>query len=276
MNGIRINKFLAQCGVCSRRDADKMILEGRVTVNGALAMPGVSVNEYDVVAVDGQVIQRSFQRYIMALNKPIGVTCTEWDAFAEITIKDIIDFPVRMMYMGRLDKNTEGLLLLTNDGELIDKASHGEFSLEKEYEVKVNRPISDKALALMAGGIHLSELDMDTKPCPIERLGEDSFRIILRQGLNRQIRRMCAECGYEVTALKRVRVGNISLGNLPVGAWRLLSEEESGGILKSVQISKEVKKGSGGGEALDRMEDVYILPPESEQVLEKKPWQLHF
>lgn len=223
---IRLNKFIAQSGVCSRRDADELIAAKKVTVNGIYADPGTKVSETDTILIEGKPIKNRDKTVVLAYNKPIGVTCTEKDRFADKKITDMIKYPVRVTYAGRLDKDSEGLILLTNDGDLIDKLMRGSKYHEKEYIVKINREISTDFIEKMSKGIYIKDLDIKTRPCIVEKLGKFTFRIILTQGVNRQIRRMCKALGCTVTALKRVRVANIELANLKIGEYREISGNE--------------------------------------------------
>lgn len=223
---MRLNKYLAHAGVCSRREADSLIAQQRVTVNGSIPTPGQSVSEADEITVDGRVIKGQSRRIVLAFYKPVGVTCTEKDAHAEKVIKDIVNFPERVTYAGRLDKDSEGLLLLTNDGDLIQAMMRGANGHEKEYIVCVHRELSEDFRDKMEKGIYLKELNVMTKECKVELLGNNTFRIILTQGLNRQIRRMCAALGYQVRSLKRVRVMDITLGDLRPGEYRELGRTE--------------------------------------------------
>ncbi len=222
----RLNKFLAECGVCSRREADKLIEAGQVTVNGVVAGMGCKVSEKDKVQVRGKVLHGKEKQVVLAFYKPVGVTCTEKDKHAEKIINDFIKYPVRVTYAGRLDKDSEGLLLLTNDGNLIDAMMCGANRHEKEYVVKVNKEITGEFVEKMSEGMYLAELKTQTRPCQVEKVGKFTFRIILTQGLNRQIRRMCKTLGYEVTALKRERVMNIKLGKLVPGKYIEINGEE--------------------------------------------------
>lgn len=222
----RLNKYLAACGVCSRREADRLIDEGRVTVNGKQASMGMQVDANDKVCVNGKLIHGKNQKVVLAYYKPVGVTCTEKDKFADKKITDVVKFPVRVTYAGRLDKDSEGLLLLTNDGDLIDAMMRGSAGHEKEYIVKVNKEITGEFLEKMSAGVHLSELNLTTKPCKTEKVGKFTFKIVLTQGVNRQIRRMADELGYHVNAIKRVRVVNILLANLKPGEFRQIMGEE--------------------------------------------------
>lgn len=223
---MRLNKYLAHCGVCSRRDADRLIEQGRVLVNGQPASPGQPVGEADEVTVSGRTVQNSKKTVVLAYNKPVGVTCTESDPHADKKITDMIKYPVRVTYAGRLDRDSEGLLLLTNDGDLIQAMMRGANCHEKEYLVKVDREVTREFLDKISGGIYLKDLKIATKPCITEQIGKYTFRMILTQGLNRQIRRMCSACGYRVKSLKRVRVMHIELGNLKPGEYIEISDED--------------------------------------------------
>ena len=217
---VRLNKYLAECGVCSRREADKLIEAGKVSVNGQVADIGCRIKPGDEVRVGTKLLESRSPNVVLAFYKPVGVTCTENDKYAEKTIKDCIDYPIRVTYAGRLDKDSEGLLLLTNDGELINAMMRGAHGHEKEYIVKVDKELEDGFFEKMGAGVYLKDLDIRTRPCKVERIGKYTFRIILTQGLNRQIRRMCKTFGYEVVHLKRVRVMNILLEQLKPGQYR--------------------------------------------------------
>jgi len=222
----RLNKYLASCGICSRREADKLILQGRVTVNGSVADTGMQVDESMRVCVNGKPVHGKNEKVVLAYYKPIGVTCTEKDRFADKKITDVVKFPVRVTYAGRLDKDSEGLLLLTNDGDLIDSMMRGSNHHEKEYIVKVHKEITDEFIAQMSQGVFLEELKIQTRPCKVEQIGKFTFRIILTQGVNRQIRRMAETLNFKVTAIKRIRVVNIKLEKLQVGQYRQILGEE--------------------------------------------------
>lgn len=223
---IRLNKYLAQAGICSRRDADRLIETGQVTVNDRIAQPGKKVQRGDKVCFQGRLIGGRQEVAVLAYYKPVGVICSERDRHADKLLTNELHYPVRVTYAGRLDKDSEGLLLLTNDGDLIDSLMRGANRHEKEYVVKVKSEITDEFLQEMSRGVYLSELDKTTRPCQVERLGKFTFRIILTQGLNRQIRRMCQALGYEVHSLKRVRVANVTLGGLKPGEYRILKGKE--------------------------------------------------
>ena len=230
MDEMRLNKYLASCGICSRRDADKLIEQGVVTVNGKKADVGCRVTSRDTIAVRGKKIAGMDKKVVLAYYKPIGVVCSERDTHAKKLVIDDMKYPVRVTYAGRLDKDSEGLLLMTNDGDLIDALMRGANRHEKEYIVKTSKEWTGEAIQAMRDGIYLEELNVTTRPCEIEQLGPKTLRMILTQGVNRQIRRMCKSQGYEVTSLKRTRVMNIKLGNLKPGAY----EEITGESLKKL------------------------------------------
>ena len=222
----RLNKFLSESGACSRREADELIAEGRVTINGVPAAIGVQVNDGDEVKLDGDLVgpaRKSVKPVYIALNKPVGITCTT-ERHVAGNIIDFVNHDERIFPIGRLDKDSEGLILLTNDGDIVNEILRVENAHEKDYIVAVDRGFDGDFLAKLAGGVRLS--DATTKPCRVERVGPKVFRITLMQGLNRQIRRMCEAFGYEVVALQRVRIMHVHLGELPLGRWRNLSEQE--------------------------------------------------
>lgn len=233
---VRINKYIANAGVCSRRDADKLIDAGKVSVNGKIAVQGMTVTSQDTVCVNGKVIKAKDDKVVLAFYKPIGITCTEKDKFAEKTILEYVKYPVRVTYAGRLDKDSEGLILLTNDGDLIQALMKGSHQHEKEYVVKVDREITKDFLEKMAAGVYLPELDRRTKPCKVEQVGKLTFKIILTQGLNRQIRRMTKELGYNVTSLKRIRIERITIDGLKIGQYRELTEKEKENLYETVGL----------------------------------------
>lgn len=223
MEGTRLNKFISEAGVASRRAADRMIEEGRVTINGRVAVVGDKVADGDDVRVDGKPVSKKRGDIIIAFNKPRGVTCTSSPDDPDNVI-DFIGYPERIYSIGRLDKDSEGLLLLTNNGELANAVMRSRGEHEKEYVVTVDHDITDRFVKSMSSGVQI--LGRMTKRCEVERLSDREFRIVLRQGLNRQIRRMCGQLGYTVVRLVRVRVMNIRLGDLPQGKYRDLTEEE--------------------------------------------------
>ena len=220
MQKIRLNKFLAMSGVCSRRDADRLIEDGQISVNGQKAVLGTTVSDDDIVLFNGKRVRNDNDRVVLAYYKPAGVICTEKDQFADKKITDMIDYPVRVTYAGRLDKDSEGLILLTNDGDMIDQLMRGSNAHEKEYVVKINKEVTPDFVQKMSNGIYLKELDITTKPCVVKKTGKFTFNIILTEGVNRQIRRMCKTQNCYVTHLKRVRIANITLANLKTGEYR--------------------------------------------------------
>ena len=224
MEQMRLNKYLAHCGVCSRRDADRLIEKGEVLVNGRQAQAGMTVDDGDEILVSGRPVRGVQEPVVLAFYKPFGVVCTEKDVHAESIVSDLVDYPVRVTYAGRLDK--EGLLLLTNDGDLIQAMMKGANCHEKEYVVRVNREITPDFLEKMSGGVYLEELDITTRKCQVEQMGRFVFRMVLTQGVNRQIKRMCIACGCRVRELKRVRVMHVTLGGLKPGEYRELDRED--------------------------------------------------
>ena len=223
--GIRINKYLASAGICSRREADRMVEEGRVLINGNRAQNGSKVFDGDDVIVDGKRISGPERKAYLAFYKPAGIVCTA-DKNEADNIMDYIDYPVRVTYCGRLDKDSEGLLLLSNDGDLMQALMRGANGHEREYLVRVDKPLTDEFLSGMEKGVFLPELNTTTKKCTIRKISDVTFTITLRQGLNRQIRRMCRAFDYHVRFLKRVRIENIQLGDMDPGAYRELDKDE--------------------------------------------------
>ena len=226
MEQMRLNKYLAHCGVCSRRDADRLIEKGEVLVNGRQAQAGMTVDDGDEILVSGRPVRGVQEPVVLAFYKPFGVVCTEKDVHAESIVSDLVDYPVRVTYAGRLDKDSEGLLLLSNDGDLIQAMMKGANCHEKEYVVRVNREITPDFLEKMSGGVYLEELDITTRKCQVEQMGRFVFRMVLTQGVNRQIKRMCIACGCRVRELKRVRVTHVTLGGLKPGEYRELDRED--------------------------------------------------
>ena len=224
--GMRLNQYIASCGICSRREADRLIETGRVLVNGTAAVPGMRVQGTEEVTVNGRILGGALQKVVVAYYKPVGVTCTARDPHADRTLDEAFSYPVRLTYAGRLDRDSEGLLLMTNDGDLIDAMMRGSNGHEKEYIVRTKSRILDADLERFRKGIFLRDLEVKTRPCQVERLGDYTFRITLTQGLNRQIRRMCKAVGNEVKKLKRVRVLNVELGALKPGEQRRIRGEE--------------------------------------------------
>jgi 23S rRNA pseudouridine2604 synthase len=227
---MRLNKYLSETGMCSRREADAWIACGRVSINGKRAELGTQVTEADEVRVDNRVVgvRKKKKKIYICLNKPVGITCTTEQGVKD-NIVDFIGHEERIFPIGRLDKESEGLILLTNNGDIVNDILRSENNHEKEYLVTVDKPVTDVFLAGMAGGVRI--LDTKTKPCKVSRVGKYEFRIILTQGLNRQIRRMCEVFGYDVKRLQRVRIVNIRLGGLKLGRWRNLTEAELSGLL---------------------------------------------
>ena len=236
--GTRLNKYIAMCGVASRRDADKLIEQGKVKVNGVVAKPGTLVFEGDSVKVGSKLVKPSEETVVLAYYKPVGVTCTERDAHAEVTLSDVVKYKERVTYAGRLDKDSEGLLLLTNDGQLIQDMMKGENAHEKEYIVKINKPAYKELLDNLSKGVYLKDLHKTTRPCKVKKVSGDTFSIVLTQGLNRQIRRMCEAFDVKVLQLKRIRVVNVTLSGLTPGEYRKLSNEEITKLKKAVNKQK--------------------------------------
>ena len=223
----RINKYLSSHGVCSTREADRMVPEGRVLVDGKTAVMGEMVDDSNTICIDGrQISSASPEQIIIAFNKPVGIVCTTKDRHNKNNIVDYIGYTQRVYPVGRLDKESDGLILLTNDGDMMDRILRSVNGHEKEYIVSVNRPINDTFIKRMSEGIYLEELERTTKKCVVRKVSDRTFRIILTQGLNRQIRRMCGALGYKVTKLTRIRIMNIELGELAVGQYRELTESE--------------------------------------------------
>ena len=227
--GVRINRFIASSGLCSRREADVLVADGRVAVNGNIAVNGTVVEEGDNVLVDGKEIFPKDRKIYIALNKPLGITCTT-DRRDPSNIIDFLGLGDRIFPVGRLDKNSSGLILLTNDGDIVNKLLRAENGHEKEYQVRVNRRIEPDFREKMENGVRI--LGTTTLPCRVKITGNHTFDIILKQGLNRQIRRMCESLGYKVTKLRRIRFINIILGDLKPGDWRYLTSEETEGLRK--------------------------------------------
>ncbi|AZA73881.1 23S rRNA pseudouridine(2604) synthase RluF [Chryseobacterium indoltheticum] len=224
MEKTRINKYLSEVGYCSRRAADKLLEEGRIKINGQIPELGTKVSDEDVVEVDGKPIRESQEKPVyIAFNKPVGIVCTTDTKRERDNIIEYINHPQRIFPIGRLDKPSEGLILLTNDGDIVNKILRSKNNNEKEYLVRVDKPINPKFLEKMRNGVPI--LDTITKKCEVEKINDMTFRIVLTQGLNRQIRRMCEFLGYEVKKLKRIRIMNIKL-DIPLGKWRDLTPEE--------------------------------------------------
>jgi len=237
---IRINKYLSEIGYCSRRAADQLILENRVTINGQVPEMGTKIVPGDIVKVDGRPVSESQDKPVyIAFNKPVGIVCTTDTKVEKNNIIDYIKYPRRIFPIGRLDKPSEGLILLTSDGDIVNKILRARNNHEKEYIVRVNRPITQNFLRQMRGGVPI--LDTVTKKCTVEQIDQNQFRIILTQGLNRQIRRMCEYLDYKVMRLKRIRIMNIKL-DTPVGKWRYLTDSEFSEISRLISNSSKTHK----------------------------------
>lgn len=220
---IRLNKFLSEAGVCSRREADRLIEAGKVFVDGRRAETGMKISKEQEVKVGKKVISKGNQMVLLAVNKPVGIVCTE-EKKEKNNIIRFLNYPTRVTYIGRLDKDSEGLLLMTNNGDIINKMMRSGNRHEKEYKVTVNKPVTREFIEKMGQGVPI--LDTVTRPCEVKAIGKYKFNITLTQGLNRQIRRMCEYFGYKVTKLERVRVMNIELGNLKSGEYRKVTDDE--------------------------------------------------
>ena len=224
MDEVRINKYLSEIGFCSRRAADKLIEENRITINGKVPEMGTKVKTGDVVCVDGEPVVKTAKKFVyLAFNKPVGIVCTTDTGVEKDNIIDFINYPTRIFPIGRLDKPSEGLILLTDDGDIVNKILRARNNHEKEYLVTVNRPVTQEFIDQMSNGVPI--LDTITRKCYVKQTGKNTFKIILTQGLNRQIRRMCEFLDYRVTKLQRVRIMNIHL-DTKVGQWRHLRPEE--------------------------------------------------
>ena len=235
METVRLNKFLSEKGICSRREADRLVDEGKVMVNGVCAVMGQKVSSADEIVVDGKKVStKQVKPVLIAVNKPAGIVCTTARFEGEKNIVDMVKYPTRIYPIGRLDKESEGLILMTNLGDLANEISKASNSHEKEYVVTVNNQVTESFLDKMRRGMHLEELNADTMPCVCTKTGNREFHIILKQGLNRQIRRMCAACGYRVETLKRIRIMNIHLGNIPQGNFRNVTDAEFDKLIKTL------------------------------------------
>jgi 23S rRNA pseudouridine2604 synthase len=237
----RLNKFIGETGYCSRREADKFIEEGRVTINGVVPELGTKVGPDDEVRIDGKLIREKREKPIyLAFNKPVGIECTT-NLEVRNNIVDYINYPTRIFPIGRLDKASEGLIFMTNDGDIVNKILRARNNHEKEYTVTVNKLITDRFIEKMSNGVPI--LDTVTRKCKVEKISSTTFKIILTQGLNRQIRRMCEYLGYEVTALKRIRIINISL-DIPVGRYRDLTDAEIKELNALIEPSSKTEEAS--------------------------------
>jgi 23S rRNA pseudouridine2604 synthase len=243
-DGIRLNKFISDTGTCSRREADKLIEQGRVTVNGKLPEVGIKVSAKDKVRIDGRLLEADqVEPVYLALNKPPGIETTT-DLSQKDNIIRFVNYPERIFPIGRLDKDSEGLIFLTNDGDIVNKILRAGNKHEKEYIVSVDKPITPEFISNMSSGVSI--LGVNTKKCFVAQEGPTRFRIILTQGMNRQIRRMCEALGYEVQTLQRIRIMNITLAKLPLGQWRQLTESEVAMLQSMVAESAKTEDGSAG------------------------------
>ncbi|MFY7742919.1 MAG: 23S rRNA pseudouridine(2604) synthase RluF [Flavobacterium sp.] len=237
----RINKFLSESGFCSRREADKLIEAKRITINGKIAEMGTKITDADEIRVDGKLIKEKRNKPIyLAFHKPVGIECTT-NLNVKNNIVDYINYPERIFPIGRLDKASEGLIFMTNDGDIVNKILRARNNHEKEYIVTVDRPITDRFIQRMGNGVPI--LDTITRKCKVEQISKYIFRIVLTQGLNRQIRRMCEYLGYEVTALKRTRIINITL-DIPVGRYRVLTDAEIKVLNQLIEPSSKTEEAS--------------------------------
>lgn len=243
---MRLNKYLSEAGVCSRREADRLIESGRVTVDGKQARPGMQVTQENDVRIGKKQIRSRDEKVVLALNKPAGIVCTE-DMREKKNVIRFLNYPVRVTYAGRLDKDSEGLLIMTNDGDLINRMMRARYRHEKEYKVTVNKPLTDEFIEKMRSGVHIADkekkLDEVTRPCKAERIGKYTFTIVLTQGLNRQIRRMCEALGYKVTKLVRIRIMNIKLDGLKSGEVRKLTKQELKELYEQTEAGENARAG---------------------------------
>jgi len=223
---VRINKYLSEAGVCSRREADRLIEAGKVMIDGKLAITGSKVTDGQIIKVNGTTVTKEEELILLAFNKPVGVVCTTTDKQGKNNIVDYIGFEKRIYPVGRLDKESQGLILMTNNGEIMNKILKSVNGHEKEYVVEVNKPVTEEFINKMSDGIYLEELDRQTDRCFVKKEGKFSFRIILKQGLNKQIRRMSDSLGYKVTRLERIRIMNINLAGITLGQYRKVTDEE--------------------------------------------------
>ena len=243
---VRLNKYLSDAGVCSRREADRLIEAGRVTVDGKRAAAGMKVEPGQEVRLGKKMIGGRRERIVLAVNKPVGIICTEERRERKSIIR-YLNYPERITYAGRLDKDSEGLLIMTNDGDLINGMMRARYGHEKEYKVTADKPLTEEFLKQMAEGVRIRDtekgLDVVTRPCRVEKLGKYTFSIVLTQGLNRQIRRMCETLGYGVRRLVRVRIMNVRLGGLKPGAVRKLTEQELTGLYEQIEERQDAGTG---------------------------------
>lgn len=238
---VRLNKYISETGFCSRREADKLIEQGRVKIDGLKATTGMKVSKGQSVSIDGKPLKVENELVYIALNKPVGITCTT-ESKIKGNIVDFINHEKRIFPIGRLDKDSQGLIFMTNDGDIVNKILRAGNNHEKEYIVTVNKPITDEFIKGMSNGVPI--LGTVTKKCLVKKESKNSFRIILTQGLNRQIRRMCEYFGYEVKKLERIRIMNVSLGNLKMGSWRYLTKKELAEINRLTENSSKTEEAS--------------------------------
>ena len=238
---VRLNKYISETGFCSRREADKLIEQGRVKIDGVKATTGMKVSKGQSVFIDGKPLKVENELVYIVLNKPVGITCTT-ESKIKGKIVDIINHEKRIFPIGRLDKDSQGLIFMTNDGDIVNKILRAGNNHEKEYIVTVNKPITDEFIKGMSNGVPI--LGTVTKKCLVKKESKNSFRIILTQGLNRQIRRMCEYFGYEVKKLERIRIMNVSLGNLKIGSWRYLTKKELAEINRLTENSSKTEEAS--------------------------------
>ena len=241
---MRLNKYISETGICSRREADQWIEQGRVTINHQPALLGTQVNDSDEVRVNGKLLGAKKKDVYIALNKPVGITCTT-ERHVEGNIVDFVGHRDRIFPIGRLDKDSEGLILLTNNGDIVNQILRSEHNHEKEYIVTVDKPVTPEFIREMASGVHI--LETMTKPCTVSQTGKNRFQIILTQGLNRQIRRMCEAFDYQVRSLQRIRIMNVRLDGIKSGQWRDLSPSELNGLLPKLTAQPEASKASPWG-----------------------------
>lgn len=234
---IRLNKYMSDAGFCSRREADRLIEQGKVLVDGVVATQGMKVTQKQKITVKGQELSREKEMILLAVNKPRGVVCTTDKRWDDQTIYDLLNYPKRIFSIGRLDKDSDGLLLMTNNGDILNKIMRAGNYHEKEYLVTVDREITPNFLRKMSEGVYLKELEVKTRPCKVQLAGKNQFRIILTQGLNRQIRRMCEALHYKVTRLQRVRIMNIELGDLKPGEYRSITRKEMAALNEQLKYS---------------------------------------
>ncbi len=237
---IRINKYLSEAGYCSRREADRLVEAGKVYINGELATMGVKVTDEDEILVNGELVKAKRDYVYLAFNKPTGITCTT-DQSIKGNIIDYINYPERIFHVGRLDKPSQGLMIMTNDGDIVNKILRSRNNHEKEYIVTVNQPVTDEFIFKMGDGVPI--LETITKKCTVSKMSSRKFKIILTEGLNRQIRRMCDYLGYEVVKLERIRIMNIQL-DVPIGKWRYLTEKELNELNMLTDDSSKIHKES--------------------------------